>query len=1377
MKKFYFCILLLGACIGSLYAEDIAQTGDLYFGIDTWNGTAYVMQDESYKSLTEVTIPSNVEYNGQTYTVDRISYYAFYGCESLTTITMPNTIKSIGYEAFRECFALNSITMSDQLTDIGSLAFHDCTSLQSITLPNTLTSLGWGTFCRADLTSVTIPSSLTTIESRMFEDCKNLTSVTIPNSITSISSEAFLRCESLTTITLPNSIISLGSSSFSGCKSLTSINLPNSLVDIGGNAFRNCESLTSVVIPNSITSISSEIFYGCSNLKSITLPNGLKKIGTYAFAHTAIESIEMPHTVISTENYIFYNCKNLKSVTLSNSLTRIERDICWNCISLESITIPDGVKSIGGNAFNYCQSLKSVVIPNSVTSIEDYTFYSCYNLDSLTISTNVTSIDDCAFCSTSIDYIAIHAGSVNELVESDLKSLLFESGMSRLNSFHIFINGVEQKGDFVIPEGVTKINKHALSYCSELSSVEVSSSVTSIGEYAFYGVSSVNINATTPPTITSTNIIDEDAFIVLPDAATLATYQSTPIWEEFGTRLVTKDAMQLREVTVAANNSLSSLHKTIGEENLLNTIQLKVHGSINSYDIMLIRNKMLNLRYLDLSDAEVKACPYEYYSGFCTHDNKLEDHSFSELNLRVVHLPKNLEEIYECFLSCPHLDTVYCQPGLKRIGTSAFNNCPSLRYVGVHEGLKEIGDYAFYSTPNLHTVNLPSTLESIGYYAFNSSGINVVTIPANVSYIGSEAFRGCKMESLVFEPGGKLNTISSEIFSDLSNLKTINWENSNITRIEYRGMANCPQLKITAFPKNLRYISDYAFENCSSIDSIVLPARLEEIGAHAFQYCHSVKVIKIPSTVRQIHDNAFYGCSNVTSVYTHTIEPTKINQQTFSCYKTATLFVPKTSYYNYYYNTQWSQFIKLKEYEEEYNYFYLYGDYYLGGEYGNITGDPDGDLFPGSGLITVGNDKVDVHNIHYYAGPDHFTGEWNYPSLITDNNLSIDTLFIHLSQRMYEWSFMTFPYDIDRAVLECNSEFVVRYYDGQIRANNGEGGWQNVPVGQLLLNGKGYIFQSANGDTLTMTFPKPNLPNKDIAVPLYQYNSVNPWDANWNMVGNPFLAYFDMNALTGFTYPVVAWNGYGYDTYRPGDDEYHFKPLESFFIQNVDLTKINFPIDGRETLTQAKSKLFSAPARRNTDSPTTRFIVNINLSDSTYTDRTRVVFNNQASVDYEMGVDASKMISTTAPVQLYTIGKSNEQYSINERPATIDGEMIQLGYYAAYAGEFTLSASRMDTTIMIYDNVEKQYVDLSLGEYTFNTEAGFNNSRFAMCATEKQDTPSSIQDVNMENLSSVSVYTTTGQTIAENVDFSTLHLPAGVYMIRSNNTIFKIVLP
>jgi hypothetical protein len=171
-----------------------------------------------------------------------------------------------------------------------------------------------------------------------------------------------------------------------------------------------------------------------------------------------------------------------------------------------------------------------------------------------------------------------------------------------------------------------------------------------------------------------------------------------------------------------------------------------------------------------------------------------------------------------------------------------------------------------------------------------------------------------------------------------------------------------------------------------------------------------------------------------------------------------------------------------------------------------------------------------------------------------------------------------------------------------------------------------------------------------------------------------------------------------------------------------------------------------------------------------------VVFNAQASVDYEMGVDASKMMSTTAPVQLYTIGKSSEQYSINERPATTNGEVIQLGYYAAYAGHFTLSASRMDTTIMLYDNVEKCLVDLSQGDYIFSTEQGFNNQRFTMYAVEA-DTPTSIQDINIKDLSKVSVYTLTGQKIAKDVDFSSLQLLAGVYMIQTSNAIFKIVVP
>jgi hypothetical protein len=100
----------------------------------------------------------------------------------------------------------------------------------------------------------------------------------------------------------------------------------------------------------------------------------------------------------------------------------------------------------------------------------------------------------------------------------------------------------------------------------------------------------------------------------------------------------------------------------------------------------------------------------------------------------------------------------------------------------------------------------------------------------------------------------------------------------------------------------------------------------------------------------------------------------------------------------------------------------------------------------------------------------------------------------------------------------------------------------------------------------------------------------------------------------------------------------------------------------------------------------------------------------------------------------------------------------------------------MDTTFMLYDNVEDQYVDLSQGDYTFDSEAGFNNSRFAMYATPKKDTTTSLEDIQIQDLNSVTVYTMTGQTMAENVDLSTVQLPAGVYMIKTTNGTHKVIL-
>lgn len=146
-----------------------------------------------------------------------------------TEITLPQTYKGL------------------PVVEIGQRAFEHCMDLTSITIPDSVTTIGWYAFfyCRR-LTSITIPNSVTTIGRSAFFSCENLTSVTIPDSVTSISDSAFSGCLSLTSITIPNGVMTIGPSAFSSCENLTSITIPDSVIDIGWFAFQNCTNLTTI---------------------------------------------------------------------------------------------------------------------------------------------------------------------------------------------------------------------------------------------------------------------------------------------------------------------------------------------------------------------------------------------------------------------------------------------------------------------------------------------------------------------------------------------------------------------------------------------------------------------------------------------------------------------------------------------------------------------------------------------------------------------------------------------------------------------------------------------------------------------------------------------------------------------------------------------------------------------------------------------------------------------------------------------------------------------------------------------------------------------------------------------------------------------------
>ena len=492
---------------------------------------AEVIKCSNYYNMSKMKIPEKVVHNGTEYRVTRIKKSAFSGCRNLTSVTIPNSVRTIGENAFANCSNLTSVKIPNSVTSISSYAFYNCTKLTSIAIPQNVTKICDSAFrdCNS-LTSITISNTVTEIGDGAFSGCSGLKSIvvekgntiydsrngcnaiiktsdnellvgcmktTIPNSVTTISNFAFYKCTELTSIAIPQSVTKIGSYAFEGCTSLPSVTIPNSVTEIGVHAFYGCKNLSSITIPYGVTTIEVSTFAGCRSLTSFIIPNSVTTIKEAAFnACEGLTSITIPNSVISIGSFSFSGCESLTSITIPNSVTEIGDDAFSYCRGLTSITIPNSVTEIGNNAFRGCSGLTSVVIPNSITSINYNTFEDCSSLVSVIIPNSVTEIGGSAFQDC--------------------------SGLTSVT----------------IPNSVTEISSWTFYGCSGLISVTIGNKVDSIGYGAFAGCKKLsdvycytkNVPKTKNNSFENVNI--EEAMLHVP-AASVVAYQAVEPWCNF----------------------------------------------------------------------------------------------------------------------------------------------------------------------------------------------------------------------------------------------------------------------------------------------------------------------------------------------------------------------------------------------------------------------------------------------------------------------------------------------------------------------------------------------------------------------------------------------------------------------------------------------------------------------------------------------------------------------------------------------------------------------------------------------------------------------------------------------------------------------------
>lgn len=310
--------------------------------------------------------------------------------------------------------------------------------------------------------------------------------------VNAINDNAFSGCAEITSITIPSTVRKIGNYSFNGCSGLVSINIPNQITEIGIGAFYGCSSIATITIPGSVKTIGNLAFAGCTAIKKLRFESGTSSLSLGANTTTKGQFYDCPVEYLYLDRDLVYATLNdrtpfsrnasLKDVEVGPSTSVLNYGLFHDCINLQSVRIGENVAAMGDNVFYNCICLESLYIGKSLKTIGNSVFALCENLATIDIAEENTNV-------SYSDGILAGAGRILWVKKGLSGNITMPDGVEQIDSYAF--SGCSELASISLPEGLKLINEYAFNGCSALTSISIPGTVTTIGMFAFNGCSSL----------------------------------------------------------------------------------------------------------------------------------------------------------------------------------------------------------------------------------------------------------------------------------------------------------------------------------------------------------------------------------------------------------------------------------------------------------------------------------------------------------------------------------------------------------------------------------------------------------------------------------------------------------------------------------------------------------------------------------------------------------------------------------------------------------------------------------------------------------------------------------------------------------------------